>query len=96
MPRAGDQTWVKSFNVPHTRVVNNNDVVTKFPISRMGYDHHGEVCYFDHNGDIVPMSGMNRIRDYLWGWLQAIVRMQFFNGYKDHALARYRDKINTL
>ena len=56
-PRVGDKRWVRNLNIPHYRVVNNNDVVCKVPFWFMGYRHHGVLCYINHYGNVRRMTG---------------------------------------
>jgi hypothetical protein len=50
-PRPGDQEFASSIPCPVFRVVNNNDMVARLPLS-MTYRHAGELKYFDAKGEL--------------------------------------------
>lgn len=92
-PRVGD--WQFAEQVEHAkkqqmfRMVNNNDVVTRIPI--FGYDHAGDLRYFDFNGQL------NDGDDLTWWWQSWDRIMGRFDdlididGIDDHSLAMYID-----
>ena len=88
-PRAGTGKFVKSIIVPHTRVVNNNDIVTGVPFWFMGYRHHGPSTYINFYGNVRKLTPWQRIKDKWRGRMDAIRRGAPFDGVVDHDMAWY-------
>ena len=88
-PRAGTRSFVKSFNTPHYRHVNNNDIVPKVPFAFLGYRHHGTLRYINFYGNIRKMSYWQRIKDGWRGRLAAFKKKVPFDGAYDHGMDYY-------
>ena len=88
-PRAGTRKFVKAIQTPHTRVVNNNDVVTTVPFWIMGYRHHGDLTYINFYGNIRKMSTWQRIKDKWRGRFSAWKKRMPFDGAFDHSMKYY-------
>ena len=92
-PRVGGPKFVKNISVPHYRFMNNNDIVCRIPPAWLGFKHHGEMIYFNRNGDRQPKPTW---RDLFYGILQAWKRFKFFDGIVDHGIPNYVRAINKL
>lgn len=92
-PRVGGPKFVKNISVPHYRFMNNNDIVCRIPPAWLGFRHHGEMIYFDRNGDKQPKPTWG---DLFYGILQAWKRFKFFDGIVDHGIPNYVRAINKL
>lgn len=88
-PRVGSRTFVKSFDVPHYRHVNNNDVVVKVPFAFLGYRHHGTLRYINYYGNIRKLTPWQRIKDQWRGRLTALKKKVPFDGAYDHGMGYY-------
>lgn len=88
-PRAGTKKFVKSIKVPHTRVVNNNDIVTSVPLFLMGYRHHGELMYINFYGNVRKMTPWQIIKDKWRGRWAAFKKRMPFDGAYDHGMDHY-------
>lgn len=88
-PRVGTRKFVNSIKVPHTRCVNNNDIVTGVPLVLMGYKHHGELVYINYYGKIRKMTRWQRIKDKWRGRVQAWKKGTPFDGAYDHSMTYY-------
>ena len=88
-PRAGTRSFVKSFNTPHYRHVNNNDIVPKVPFAFLGYRHHGTLRYINFYGNIRKMSYWQRVKDGWRGRLTAFKKKVPFDGAYDHGMNYY-------
>jgi triacylglycerol lipase len=55
-PRVGDEEFAEKYNAKFKnqtfRVVNNNDIVTRVPISAHGYEHIGQFWYITSDGKL--------------------------------------------
>jgi len=88
-PRVGTRSFVKSFNVPHYRHVNNNDIVTGVPFAFLGYRHHGTLRYINFYGNIRKMTPWQRMKDKFRGRWRALKKGQPFDGAFDHGMNYY-------
>lgn len=88
-PRVGTRSFIKSFNVPHYRHVNNNDIVTKVPFAFLGYKHHGNLRYINFYGNIRKMTPWQRMKDQWRGRMAAWKNKQPFDGARDHGMGNY-------
>ena len=88
-PRVGTRSFVKSFNIPHYRFVNNNDIVTSVPFAFLGYKHHGTLQYINFYGHIRKLTTWQRIKDQWRGRKAAFKKGMPFDGAYDHAMKYY-------
>jgi triacylglycerol lipase len=88
-PRVGTRSFVKSFNTPHYRHVNNNDIVPKVPFALIGYKHHGTLRYINYYGNIRKMSTWQRMKDGWRGRITAFKKKMPFDGAYDHGMNYY-------
>lgn len=88
-PRVGTRSFIKSFNVPHYRHVNNNDIVPKVPFAFLGYKHHGNLRYINFYGNIRKMTYWQRFKDGWRGRAAAWKNKQPFDGARDHGMGNY-------
>jgi triacylglycerol lipase len=88
-PRVGTKSFVKSFNVPHYRHVNNNDIVPKVPFAFLGYRHHGTLRYINFYGNIRKMTPWQRFKDGWRGRKAAWKNKAPFDGARDHGMDNY-------
>ena len=95
-PRAGDSGFVKSLKVPHYRVRNNNDLVTKVPFWIMGYRHHGKLVYINYYGNVRKLSPWQRFKDGWRGRFRAWSKRQWFDGAYDHSITEYERKLQNV
>ena len=87
-PRVGWPTYVKSLNVVHHRWVNNNDIVTRVPLTAMGYRHHGEEHYMNAYGNVRKPTGWQRVKDRFRGMWMGIKKGKIDN-FGDHSMSEY-------
>jgi hypothetical protein len=74
--------------VNHTRVRNNNDIVTQIP--SLGYKHFGELVYLDYDGKKhSSIKFFDRIKSHLKAWSKG----QKFNPFYDHDIDEYINKL---
>ena len=83
-PRVGTRSFVKNIQTPHTRVKNNNDIVTTVPLFLMGYKHHGDLCYINFYGNIRKLTFWQMVKDKWRGW-----RSSALDGISDHDMSAY-------
>lgn len=88
-PRVGTRSFVKSFNTPHYRHVNNNDIVPKVPFAFLGYRHHGSLQYINFYGNIRKMTYWQRVKDGWRGRMAAWKNKTPFDGARDHGMDNY-------
>ena len=63
-PRVGCGRYVNYVSLPHYRWVNNQDVVTRVPLARLGFRHSGVEMHIDRFGRLKDTQGWRRIS----GW----------------------------
>jgi triacylglycerol lipase len=83
-PRMGNSTFAKFFNRNWSgrcyRVVNNNDIVTRFPPKGWGYRHVGKLAYFDGSHRLRLGQGKGRSR---WQRMSDRIRGRFGGSIAD-------------
>ena len=95
-PRVGNQEYIDHMNrlkIEHHRFVNNADMVTRSPVCP--YVHHGELCYFDHNGKITKMTNWQITKDRLKGFWIGIKRGKV-NFFVNHFIERYIENLEAV
>jgi|CXWL01.1.fsa_nt_gi triacylglycerol lipase len=103
-PRVGDKEFAQNFDAKFGaktfRLVNNEDVVPRVPLGYQGYQHVGQMVYFDSKGQSYrnihwflkfmdrALSKVNRffIKD-------KIENVDLGNDVQDHDLAKYIDLV---
>jgi triacylglycerol lipase len=93
-PRVGWSKYVQSLDVVHHRWVNNNDIVTRVPLSIMGYRHHGTEHYMNSYGNIRPLTSWQRTKDRLRGMWVGIKKRDIDN-FSDHLITNYITNLET-
>jgi len=88
-PRVGWNGYCKSLGVKHHRWRNNNDIVTKVPLSIMGYVHDGQLHYITSDNKI----GKPSLRDW-WKGVWDGIKNKRFDSIADHDIKAYHDNIN--
>jgi len=74
--------------INHTRVRNNNDIVTLVPPKP--YVHVGKLVYIDYNGKISnKIKFFDRLKSHLKSWSKG----QKFNPFYDHEIKEYINKL---
>ena len=92
-PRVGGPRFIKHVKCPHYRFMNNNDIVCRIPPAWLGFRHHGEMIYFDRNGEKQPKPTWS---DLFYGVLNSWKRFKFFDGIVDHGMPTYVKAIQRL
>ncbi len=87
-PRVGWPTYVKSLGMTHYRWVNNNDIVTRVPLTIMGYRHHGEEHYMNAWGNVRKPTGWQRFKDRMRGMWMGI-KAGSIDNFSDHGMNFY-------
>lgn len=87
-PRVGWPKYCKSLTVTHHRWVNNNDIVTRVPLTLMGYRHHGEEHYMNAYGNVRKVTGWQRFKDRMRGMWMGLKRGKIDN-FGDHDIVFY-------
>ena len=87
-PRVGWPTYVKSLGMVHHRWVNNNDIVTRVPLTIMGYRHHGEEHYMNAWGNVRKPTGWQRFKDRMRGMWMGI-KAGSIDNFSDHGMNFY-------
>jgi len=94
-PRVGWPKYCQSLEVKHHRFVNNNDIVTRVPLTIMGYRHHGTENYFNAYGKYRSPTGWQRIKDRLRGiWMGW--RAGKIDSFSDHNIGEYIRHIENM
>ena len=94
-PRVGNRTFVRTLTVPHWRFVNNNDVVTKVPPALL-FKHDGELRYINSLGEIADSPWYSRLWDGIKGRVSSWLRLQLFDGIRDHSVIAYKSILNDV
>ncbi|MBI3800854.1 MAG: lipase family protein [Deltaproteobacteria bacterium] len=96
-PRVGSQRFAQNFNSALKgqafRFVNNNDVVTRVPLSSQDYSHVGTLRYFDNEGKLHSdddLSWWGTFWDRIDGALEELLDKKIA-AIADHAMDRYED-----
>ena len=92
-PRVGGIHFIKNIKCPHYRFMNNNDIVCRIPPAWLGFRHHGEMIYFDCDGNKASNPSW---RDFFKGVAQSWKRWKFFDGVVDHGMPNYVQAIKKL
>ena len=92
-PRVGGKNFIKNIKCPHYRFMNNNDIVCRIPPAWLGFRHHGEMIYFDRNGNKAPKPTWG---DLFYGILNSWKRFKFFDGVVDHGMPNYVKALKKL
>ncbi|NOR69816.1 MAG: DUF2974 domain-containing protein [Methylomarinum sp.] len=97
-PRVGSHRFAKNFNYDNAcvyRFVNNNDVVTRVPLS-ITYSHVGSLIYFDNDGKLLhdkELNWWNVFWDGLEGRLESSFHLNPADGITDHSMDEYEKNI---
>ena len=92
-PRVGGPRFIKNIKCPHLRFMNNNDIVCRIPPAWLGFRHHGEMIYFNADGNQQPKPTW---KDLFLGVLNSWKRFKFFDGIVDHDIPNYVKAITKL
>ena len=92
-PRVGGPRFIKNIKCPHLRFMNNNDIVCRIPPAWLGFRHHGEMIYFNADGNHQPKPTW---KDLFLGVLNSWKRFKFFDGIVDHGIPNYVKAITKL
>ena len=92
-PRVGGPRFIKNIKCPHLRFMNNNDIVCRIPPAWLGFRHHGEMIYFNADGNQQPKPTW---KDLFLGVLNSWKRFKFFDGIVDHGIPNYVKAIKKL
>lgn len=92
-PRVGGPKFIKNIKCPHYRFMNNNDIVCRIPPAWLGFRHHGQMIYFDRNGDLQDKPTWS---DLFYGVMQSWKRWKFFDGIVDHGIPNYVKALSKI
>ena len=92
-PRVGGPRFIKNIKCPHLRFMNNNDIVCRIPPAWLGFRHHGEMIYFNADGN---QQTKPTWKDLFLGVLNSWKRFKFFDGIVDHGIPNYVKAITKL
>jgi len=92
-PRVGGPKFIRNITCPHFRFMNNNDIVCRIPPAWLGFRHHGEMIYFDRNGEAAVKPTWS---DFFYGILNSWKRFKFFDGIVDHGMPNYVKALTKL
>ena len=87
-PRVGWPKYVKSLACKHHRWVNNNDIVTRVPLTIMGYRHHGTEHYMNAYGMERKLTTWQRIKDR-WRGMWMGIKKGSIDNFSDHSMTNY-------
>ena len=87
-PRVGWKKYCKSLNVTHHRWVNNNDIVTRVPLTIMGYTHHGIEHYMNAYGLERKLTAWQRSKDR-WRGMWKGIQTGSIDNFSDHSMVNY-------
>ena len=87
-PRVGWPGYCKSLGMTHHRWVNNNDIVTRVPLTVMGYRHHGEEHYMNAFGNVRKVTGWQRFKDRMRGMWMGL-KQGGIDNFSDHGMNFY-------
>lgn len=93
-PRVGWQKYCNSLCIKHHRWVNNNDIVTRVPLTIMGYKHHGEEHYMNAYGQVRNPTGWQRVKDRWRGVIMGIKKGSI-DSFSDHSMTEYIKNIEA-
>ena len=89
-PMTGTKEFVQGMRVKHHRWVNGADIVPKVPGA--WYEHHGELHYMNHWGNVREMTAVQRFKDqmrgFIYGWKQGLI-----NFFINHSIERYSNNL---
>ena len=94
-PRVGDRAYVNYVKLPLYRWVNNNDIVTRVPPPWFGYRHAGKEMYLNSNGKLRRLSGWQRAKDRVRGFIRGI-REGRVDPFTDHLQVNYITYLHEL
>lgn len=93
-PRVGWRAFVDNLTVTHHRWVNNNDIVTRVPLTIMGYVHDGEEHYLNAFGNVRQMTKWQRAKDR-WRGLVMGFKKGDIDSFSDHSMVNYVAYLET-
>ena len=73
--------------------MNNNDIVCRIPPAWLGLRHHGEMIYFNCDGQV---QGKPSWKDLFLGIWNSWKRFKFFDGIVDHGMPNYVKAIQGI
>ncbi|MDL5050292.1 lipase family protein [Oscillatoria amoena NRMC-F 0135] len=94
-PRVGDGSFSRNLNRTiqdrFFRVANHRDIVTRLPPRVFGYDHAGQICYFDKNQKLhLSVDAwnifLNQMRGIIDGYLTKRIPLGTIT---DHSIGQY-------
>ncbi len=100
-PRVGSHYFAKQFNWDNRNVfrfVNNNDVVTRVPLS-LTYSHVGTLMYFDKEGDFFKddeLKWWNIFWDGVEGNIDSFLNRNPADAITDHSMDNYERNIMNI
>jgi len=100
-PRVGSHRFAKKFNANNKsvfRFVNNNDVVTRVPLS-ITYSHVGTLMYFDDAGELhtdKELSWWSVFWDRVEGQIDSFLHLNPADAITDHSMDKYEKNIKRV
>lgn len=91
-PKVGWKKYCNSLGCIHHRWVNNNDIVTRVPLSLMGYKHHGTEHYMNAHGMERKLTYWQRVKDRCRGMWMGLKRGGI-DSFSDHSMVNYISNI---
>lgn len=92
-PKVGNGAYIGlmyGIGLNHHRWVNNADIVTRNPV--FPYEHHGELHYMNHDGQVVEMTTWQIIKDRIRGFFKGIKKGKI-NFFVNHSIERYQENL---